>query len=74
VTSPRPGAVEIVVNGEPMVVPATITLERLLVLAGAPTRGVAIALGGEVVPRSAWRRTTVDAGARIEIVSAAAGG
>ena len=71
---PATAAVEIVVNGEPMAVPAATTLERLLVLAGAPTRGIAIALEGEVVPRSAWRRTTLDAGARVEIVSAAAGG
>ncbi|MGH8997311.1 MAG: sulfur carrier protein ThiS [Acidimicrobiales bacterium] len=73
-SSPEPAAVEVVVNGEPMVVPATTTLDRLLALAGVPTRGVAIALAGEVVPRSAWRRTTLDPGARVEIVSAAAGG
>jgi sulfur carrier protein len=35
---------------------------------------VAVARNGEVVPRSAWPHTRVDAGDRIEIVTAAAGG
>lgn len=68
------GDLDVVVNGEALAVPASTTLEELLGRVGAPRRGVAIALEGEVVPRSAWARTTVAAGDRIEIVSAAAGG
>ena len=37
-------------------------------------RGVAVAVDGEVVPRSAWERTVVPDGADVEIVTAAAGG
>jgi len=46
-----------------------------LVEAWCPSpRGVAVALGGEVVPRSTWPATTVPAGSVVEIVTAAAGG
>lgn len=37
-------------------------------------RGVAVALGGTVVPRGAWAATAIDEGDRVEIVRAAAGG
>jgi len=40
----------------------------------ASPRGVAVALNGEVVPRSAWPHTEVGPGDAVEIVSAAAGG
>jgi sulfur carrier protein len=36
--------------------------------------GVAVARNGDVVPRSAWADTSVEAGDRLEIVTAAAGG
>jgi sulfur carrier protein len=38
------------------------------------TRGVAIALNGEVVRRSEWSATRVEDGMAIEIVTAVAGG
>jgi sulfur carrier protein len=47
-------------------------LERLGV--GAEARGVAVAVDGEVVPRSAWERRAVDDGARVEVVGAIQGG
>jgi sulfur carrier protein len=37
-------------------------------------RGVAVAVNGEVVPRSAWEATAVATGDDVEIVTAAAGG
>jgi sulfur carrier protein len=37
-------------------------------------RGVAVAIDGEVVPRSLWATTAVPDGAKVEIVTAAAGG
>ena len=37
-------------------------------------RGVAVALNGEVVPRSTWELAEVAPGDAVEIVSAAAGG
>jgi sulfur carrier protein len=37
-------------------------------------RGVAVALGGEVVPRGAWSSTSLRDGAEIEVVQAVQGG
>jgi sulfur carrier protein len=65
---------EVVVNGEPCVVPASTTLDGLVTLVGVERRGVAIAVDGQVVPRSAWDESPLFAGARVEIVTAAAGG
>ena len=65
---------EVVVNGEPRVVPASTTVEALVALVGIEWRGVAVAVNGEVVPRSAWPDSSLATGARIEIVTAAAGG
>ena len=42
--------------------------------AGGDRRGVAVAVDGEVVPRSAWDDTVVSDGQRIEIVGAIQGG
>ena len=44
-------------------------------LPGIPEgRGVAVAVEGEVVPRGAWPSTSLDPGARIEVVAAVQGG
>lgn len=45
-------------------------LERL----GISTRGVAVAVDGDVVRRSEWSSTAVRDGASVEIVTAVAGG
>ena len=45
-------------------------LERLSI----ETRGVAVAIDGEVVRRSEWAATNIEDGGVIEIVSAVAGG
>jgi sulfur carrier protein len=37
-------------------------------------RGVAVAVNGEVVPKSAWSETTVGAGDTVEVLTAAQGG
>ena len=37
-------------------------------------RGVAVAVDGEVVPRAEWARRAVDAGARVEALTAMQGG
>ena len=42
--------------------------------AGDERRGVAVALDGEVVPRSAWARTELREGQRVEVVQAVQGG
>ena len=42
--------------------------------AGPERRGVAVALDGVVVPRSAWARTELREGQRVEVVQAVQGG
>lgn len=73
-TSPGGAAVAVVVNGQGTTVPAGSTLEELLGQVEVDPKGVAIALDGDVVPRSRWRTTTLGPGAHVEIVTAAAGG
>lgn len=62
------------VNGEPSDVAPGTPVAALLVALGAPDRGVAVAIDGEVVPRGAWAATTVGDGARVEVVTAVQGG
>jgi sulfur carrier protein len=63
-------------NGEriELAEPATVAsaVERLD--AGGDRRGVAVAGDGEVVPRSAWERTELSEGQRVEVVGAIQGG
>jgi sulfur carrier protein len=42
--------------------------------ANSGRRGVAVAVDGEVVPRSGWDRTSLEEGQRIEVVEAIQGG
>jgi sulfur carrier protein len=66
----------VVVNGDPREVPPGATVTSLIeTLSGVPQgRGVAVAVGGEVVPRSAWPRTELAEGMRVEVVVAVQGG
>lgn len=50
------------------------TVEDLVREFAPSPRGIAVALDREVVARSRWSLTRVANGARVEIVSAAAGG
>ncbi len=59
------------VNGQEREVDAGTTVATL-VPDGRP--GVAVALDGEVVPRSAWERTELAEGQSVEILEAKAGG
>jgi sulfur carrier protein len=66
--------VDLVVNGAPTTLPEATSLDALVDRLGIAPQGVAIALDGQVVPRSQWRVTTLAAGVHVEIVTAAAGG
>jgi thiazole synthase len=63
-------------NGEPAELADTATLVEAALAAGAPEsrRGVAIALDGEVVPRSEWGSTPLREGAAVEVLAAIQGG
>jgi sulfur carrier protein len=60
------------VNGQPREVVPPVRLSDVL---GATTpRGVAVAVNGEVIPRSRHAGTELTEGARVEIVKAVQGG
>ena len=63
-------------NGAPTLLATDTTVADVVGLAGfAPeARGVAVALDGDVVPRADWTTTTVREGARLEVLTAVAGG
>lgn len=63
------------VNGEPREVPEGRTVRNLLGLLDlGDGRGVAVALDGEVVPRSEWDAAQLRDGQRVEVVRAVQGG
>jgi sulfur carrier protein len=64
------------VNGQPREVVPPVRLSDVLdVPEGATTpRGIAVAVNGEVIPRSQHANTKLQEGARVEIVTAVQGG
>jgi sulfur carrier protein len=68
--------VTVIVNGQPAQVEDGLTVAGLLDSLGHPPggRGIAVARNGEVVPRSAWSSTGLDAGDRLEVLGASQGG
>ena len=71
---PRTGGFS--VNGAPAALPSPATVAALVAeMTGTPgAGGVAVALNGEVVPRSAWDSTDLRPGDRVEVLTAAQGG
>jgi thiazole synthase len=62
-------------NGEPHELPEGATLADAASVAGAEdARGVAIALDGEVAPRSEWASVPLAEGSKVEILAAIQGG
>jgi thiazole synthase len=62
-------------NGEPHELPAGSSLSDAARAAGVEeTRGVAIALDGEVAPRGEWATTPLAEGSRVEVLAAIQGG
>ncbi len=64
----------LVVNGEARSVPDGTTVAALVASMVASERGVAVAVDQVVIPRSAWDGATLAEGARVEVLTAAAGG
>jgi sulfur carrier protein len=64
----------ITVNGQQWELPEGATLAEVLAQLQAPSRGVAVALNGAVVPRVSWPGTALRHGARIDVVTAVQGG
>ena len=66
----------ITVNGTEARLPAGARIADVLDALGVEPgrRGVAIAIDGEVVPRTQWDTTSLTADARVEVVQAIQGG
>jgi sulfur carrier protein len=64
----------VIVNGEARQVRDDASVADVVDLVSTTRKGVAVALEGDIVPKSQWEATFVSSGARIEIVTAAAGG
>ena len=62
------------VNGEELQWKSNHSVGEVVSNLVASTRGVAVAVDRSVIPRSEWDSTILEAGAQVEIVSAAAGG
>ncbi|MEU6206311.1 sulfur carrier protein ThiS [Micromonospora musae] len=65
---------ELTVNGTGRTMPGGVTVADLVREVAPQLRGVAVAVNGEVVPRTGWPATTLRDGDRVEVLSAAQGG
>ena len=66
--------VQVTVNGEPLEVPAGMTVGQVVATVTELATGVAAAVNGEVVPRRSWADTLLGDGDRVEVVTAVQGG
>jgi sulfur carrier protein len=64
----------VTLNGEARELPEGATVETAVRELGQPDRGVAVAVDGEVVPRSDWASTRVRDGQEVEVLRAVQGG
>jgi sulfur carrier protein len=65
----------VTLNGNPTELPDEATLIDAVNAAGeSERRGVAVAVGGEVVPRGEWASRRLSEGEEIEVVRAVQGG
>ena len=65
---------QVIVNGTPRAVEAPVTLAELVRVLGLEGKRIAIERNGEIVPKSRYAATWVDADDRLEIVGAVGGG
>jgi len=61
-------------NGEPREIPAGLTLAGLVEWMKLPADRLAVELNLEIVPRSRWDATALQAGDRLEVVHFVGGG
>jgi sulfur carrier protein len=64
----------LVVNGEPVSMPAGCSVDDLVESIGCGRKGVAVAVNADVVPRSAWASTRLADGDTVEVLHAVQGG
>jgi sulfur carrier protein len=64
----------VILNGELRELDEGSTVDAAVEVTGAPNRGVAVAVDGEVVPRGEWASTTLSEGQKVEVLQAVQGG
>jgi sulfur carrier protein len=64
----------VVVNGEERALDGPVSVDGLVAVLGVDRRGLAVAVNGEVVPRSTWAGHDVVDGDHVEILTIAQGG
>jgi len=66
----------VVLNGERITLPDGATAADAVRAAGAPSesRGVAVAVDGEVLPRGEWQATALTEDGQVEVLRAVQGG
>jgi sulfur carrier protein len=68
------GVMRVTVNGERRAVPGPITVADLVSEVTGQTRGIAVAVNGDVVPRTVWTERALADGDAVEILTAVQGG
>jgi sulfur carrier protein len=66
--------VQLTVNGTSREVTGALSVGALVAELTGAQRGVAVAVNGEVVPRSTWATAGLRDGDRVEVLTAAQGG
>lgn len=64
---------KVLLNGRPQEVDDGTTVAALVELAGAPSRGVAVAVDGVILPRTGWGSAAAE-GSAVEVLTAVQGG
>jgi sulfur carrier protein len=65
---------EVIINGEPHCTAGPMSLAQAVALLTPAESGVAAAVNGDVVRRSAWDTTRLADGDQVEVVTAVQGG
>jgi sulfur carrier protein len=65
---------KVLINGKPRELDDGATVESVLATLDVPSRGVAVAVDAEVVPRGEWPEHELSEGARVEVLRAIQGG
>ncbi|WP_026066350.1 sulfur carrier protein ThiS [Actinoalloteichus spitiensis] len=64
----------VLINGHAHELAEPCTVAAAVTAVGAPERGTAVALDGDLVPRAEWARTELTPDARLEVLTAVQGG
>jgi sulfur carrier protein len=68
------GAMNVLVNGDHADLTEGATVRDVVAELAASPRGVAVAINGEVVPRSTWDERKLSEGDMVEVLTAVGGG